>query len=36
MNDSWIDVDVIHWERVEDGPETLSVKDRSLSHVQLE
>lgn len=36
MNDNWIDVDVVHWERVEDDPETLSVKDKSLSHVQLE
>lgn len=29
-------MEVVHWERVEDGPETLSVEDRGLSHVQLE
>lgn len=36
VNDDWIDVDVVDWERVEDDPETLSVKDKSLCHVQLE
>lgn len=36
MNDNWIEVDVVDWERVEDDPETLSVKDKSHSHDQLE
>lgn len=35
MNDNWMDVDVIRWERVDD-PKTLSLKDKSLPHDQLE